>query len=185
MKTFIHTGFLCFFKYLVCPIYNDFIFSIFNFECLSMKFTPASVNFFNLVKLPLAYFAGVRVRSITDQEVIVTITHRWKNQNPFKSMFWAAQGMAAELPTGVLVMKAIQDSGRKVSMLVTHQQADFYKKATGKITFSCTSGDEIRAAIETSIQTGEGQKIVLTAKGTNSDGVIVSKFDFHWSLRVK
>ena len=80
-------------------------------------------------------------------------------------MFWAAQGMAAELPTGVLVMKAIRDSGRKVSMLVTHQQADFYKKATGKITFSCTGGDEIsRTAIETSIQTGEGQEIVLTCK---------------------
>ncbi|ARV16748.1 DUF4442 domain-containing protein [Polaribacter sp. SA4-12] len=150
-----------------------------------MKFTPRKVNLFNLVKLPLAYLGGVRVRSITDTEVVVTIKHRWMNQNPFNSMFWAAQGMAAEMPTGVLVMKAIHDSKRKVSMLVTNQEAQFFKKATGRITFSCKGGNEIREAIQESIKTGEGQVIVLTSEGKNKDGVVVSKFQFHWSLRVK
>tara|TARA_X000000950_G_C13671668_1_gene560230 strand:+ start:105 stop:560 length:456 start_codon:yes stop_codon:yes gene_type:complete len=150
-----------------------------------MKFTPAKVNFFNLIKLPLAYFGGVRVKLITDSEVVVTIKHRWMNQNPFKSMFWAAQGMAAEMPTGILVMKAIYDSKRKVSMLVTHQEADFYKKATGRITFICSGGNEIKEAIQKSIKTGEGQMIILTATGFNSDGVEVSKFRFHWSIKVK
>ena len=150
-----------------------------------MKFTPTKVNFFNFIKLPLAFFGGVRVKSITDKEVVVTIKHRWMNQNPFKSMFWAAQGMAAEMPTGILVMKAIDDSKRKVSMLVTHQEADFYKKATGRIAFSCRGGNEIREAIQESIKTGEGQKIVLTSTGINTDGVVVSKFQFHWSIKVK
>ena len=150
-----------------------------------MKFTPAKVNFFNFLKLPLAFFGGVRVKSITDKEVVVTIKHRWMNQNPFKSMFWAAQGMAAEMPTGVLVMKAIADSKRKVSMLVTHQEAQFFKKATGRITFSCTGGNEIREAIQKSIETGEGQLIILTSIGKNTNGVEVSKFQFHWSIRVK
>ena len=150
-----------------------------------MKFTPRKVNLFNLIKLPLAYLGGVRVRSITDTEVVVSIKHRWMNQNPFNSMFWAAQGMAAEMPTGVLVMKAIKDSKRKVSMLVTHQEAQFFKKATGRITFTCKGGEEIRDAIQKSIETGEGQVIVLTSEGVNKDGVVVSSFQFHWSLRVK
>ena len=150
-----------------------------------MKFTPGKVNLFNLIKLPLAYLGGVRVQTITDKEVVVTIKHRWMNQNPFNSMFWAAQGMAAEMPTGVLVMKAIKDSNRKVSMLVTHQEAQFFKKATGRITFTCKGGDEIRDAIQKSIETGEGQVIVLTSEGVNKDGVVVSSFQFHWSLRVK
>lgn len=150
-----------------------------------MKFTPAKVNFFNLIKLPLAFFGGVRVKSITDKEVVVTIKHRWFNQNPFKSMFWAAQGMAAEMPTGILVMKAIDDSKRKVSMLVTHQEAKFFKKATGKITFSCTGGNEIRETIQKSIDTGEGQLIILTSTGINTEGIEVSKFQFHWSIKVK
>ncbi|PQJ72493.1 DUF4442 domain-containing protein [Polaribacter butkevichii] len=150
-----------------------------------MKFTPRKVNLFNLVKLPLAYLGGVRARTITDTEVVVSIKHSWMNQNPFKSMFWAAQGMAAEMPTGVLVMKAIDDSKRKVSMLVTKQEAEFFKKATGKILFSCKGGNEIREAIQKSIATGEGQVIVLTSEGKNKEGVVVSRFQFHWSLRVK
>lgn len=150
-----------------------------------MKFTPSKVNFFNFLKLPLASLGGVRVKLITDTEVVVTIKHRWINQNPFKSMFWAAQGMAAELPTGLLVMKAIDDSKRKVSMLVTHQEAQFFKKATGKITFSCKGGNEIRDAIQKSIETGEGQKLWLSAEGINQDGVVVSRFKFQWSLKVK
>ncbi|WP_166383158.1 MULTISPECIES: DUF4442 domain-containing protein [unclassified Polaribacter] len=150
-----------------------------------MKFTPRKVNLFNLVKLPLAYLGGVRVRTITDTEVVVSIKYRWMNQNPFRSMFWAAQGMAAEMPTGVLVMKAIDDSKVKVSMLVTKQEAQFFKKATGRILFSCKGGNEIREAIKASIKTGEGQVIVLTSEGKNKEGVVVSRFQFHWSLRVK
>ena len=150
-----------------------------------MKITPRKANLFNLVKVPLAYLGGVRVRVITDTEVVVSIKYRWMNQNPFKSMFWAAQGMAAEMPTGVLVMKAIDDSKRKVSMLVTKQEAEFFKKATGKILFSCKGGNEIREAIQKSIATGEGQVIVLTSEGKNKEGVVVSRFQFHWSLRVK
>ncbi len=150
-----------------------------------MKFSPVNVNFFNLIKLPLAYFGGVRVKSISDNEVVVKIKHRWINQNPFKSMFWAAQGMAAELPTGLLVMKAIKDSNRKVSMLVTHQEAHFFKKATGVIHFSCKGGDQIRDAIAASIKTGEGQTILLVSEGVNEQGVVVSRFQFEWSLKVK
>ena len=150
-----------------------------------MKFTPLKVNLFNLIKLPLAYFGGVRVLTITDIEVVVSIKHRWINQNPFKSMFWAAQGMAAEMPTGILMMKAIDRSKRKVSMLVTRQEAQFFKKATGRILFSCTGGNEIREAIQESIKTGEGQVVVLVSEGKNKDGVVVSKFTFEWSLKVK
>tara|TARA_B110001454_G_C12588436_1_gene379128 strand:+ start:155 stop:610 length:456 start_codon:yes stop_codon:yes gene_type:complete len=150
-----------------------------------MKFTPIKVNLFNLLKLPLAYLGGVRVSAITDTEVVVTIKHRWMNQNPFNSMFWAAQGMAAEMTTGVLVMKAIDGSKRKFSMLVTSQEAQFFKKATGCITFSCKGGNEIREAMQKSIKTGEGQVVVLTSEGKNNDGIVVSRFQFDWSLKVK
>jgi hypothetical protein len=150
-----------------------------------MKITPGKINTFMLFKLPLAYFGGVRVKILSNDKAVVKIKHKWINQNPFKSMFWAAQGMAAEMSTGVLVMQEIEKSKRKVSMLVTHQESDFFKKATGSILFTCKGGNEIRDAIEESIKTGEGQVIVLTSEGKNKEGVIVSIFQFHWSLRVK
>jgi hypothetical protein len=150
-----------------------------------MKITSSRVNTFMFFKLPLGWWSGMRVKSLTDTTSVVRITYKWINQNPFKSMFWAAQGMAAEMSTGVLVMQEIEKSKRKVSMLVTHQESDFFKKATGSILFTCKGGNEIRDAIEESIKTGEGQVIVLTSEGKNKEGVIVSIFQFHWSLRVK
>ena len=150
-----------------------------------MKITPKRVNLFMLLKLPLAYIGGVRVKTLSEEQATVKITHKWMNQNPFKSMFWAAQGMAAEMSTGILVMKAIEDSKENTSMLVTHQEANFYKKATGKILFTCKGGDEIRKAIKMSKQSKEGQVVQLIAEGKNEDGVVVSKFNFEWSLKVK
>ena len=150
-----------------------------------MKITPGKINTFMLFKLPLAYFGGERVKTIAHDAAVVKIKHKWINQNPFKSMFWAAQGMAAEMSTGVLVMQEIEKSNRKVSMLVVHQESDFFKKATGKILFTCNGGNKIREAIEASIETGEGQVIILKSEGVNEDGVVVSNFQFQWSLKVK
>jgi hypothetical protein len=150
-----------------------------------MKITPRKINTFMFFKLPLAWLGGVRVHEMTDTACVVRIRHRWINQNPFKSMFWAAQGMAAEMSTGVLVMKKIADSGKKVSMLVTDQRGNFTKKATGRIRFECNDGALIEAAIKKSAETGEGQVVTMKSIGYNTEGVSVSNFEFEWSLKVK
>ena len=142
-------------------------------------------NMFLFFKLPAAWWCGVRLRSMNQQKAIVTVRHRWINQNPFKSMFWAVQGMAAELTTGALMIDQIKASGRKISMLVANNNASFTKKATGKITFTCEDCDQISGALERTIQTGEGQAIWMKATGVNEDGVVVSVFNFEWTIRIK
>ena len=138
-----------------------------------------------MFKLPAAYFTGVRTRALSDTTCVVTVKHRWVNQNPFKSMFWAVQGMAAELTTGALVMKKITGSGKKISMLVASNNASFSKKATGRITFTCNEGNKIDEAINLAIESGEGQTVWLNANGINEDGIEVSSFNFEWTLKVK
>lgn len=150
-----------------------------------MKFTPRKVNAFLFFKLPSAFFTGVRLKSLTDDTAEVKVTYKWVNQNPFKSMFWAVQGMASELATGVLVMKEIAASNRKISMLVTNMNGTFTKKATGKIRFECNQGQLIRETIQKAIETGEGQTVIVTAEGFNNEGISVSKFEYEWSLKVK
>ncbi|WP_408040385.1 DUF4442 domain-containing protein [Tenacibaculum amylolyticum] len=150
-----------------------------------MKFTPSKINFYLLFKLPSAYFTGIRVKSISEEKSTVYVKHRWINQNPFKSMFWAVQGMAAEFSTGMLVLQAIYKSKRKISMLVTNMDATFTKKATGRIRFECLQGEEVKAAIQKAIETGEGETLMLTSEGINEEGISVSKFQFEWSLKVK
>ena len=152
---------------------------------MNIMITPRKINLFILLKMPLGYISGMRVKTITETTAIVRIKHQWMNQNPFKSMFWAAQGMAAEMSTGVLVMQEIKKSKRTVSMLVTHQKSEFFKKATGNILFTCSSGNQIKEAIQKSTETNEGQTVRLTSSGVNTDGVVVSTFAFEWSLKVK
>ncbi|MBP2833418.1 DUF4442 domain-containing protein [Aquimarina sp. U1-2] len=147
--------------------------------------TPGKLNTFLLVKLPSAWLCGVRVKSIDQTSCTVTVKHKWINQNPFNSMFWAVQGMAAELTTGALVTKYIRDSGKRISMLVATNNATFTKKATGRITFVCNDGQLVKDAIKKTIKTGEGQTVWMTAVGTNSDNVEVSTFNFEWTLKVK
>ncbi|WP_223034115.1 DUF4442 domain-containing protein [Hanstruepera marina] len=150
-----------------------------------MELTPSKINLFNLFKLPAAFFTGIRVKAINESSCTVSVKHRWVNQNPFKSMFWAVQGMAAELTTGALVMAKIKHSGRNISMLVLSNNASFTKKATGRITFLCNDGEKVDEAITKSIKTGEGQTVWMKSVGTNSDGVEVSTFNFEWTIKVK
>lgn len=150
-----------------------------------MEVTPRKMNWFFMFKMPSAFFTGVRLKEITDTSSVVTVKYRWANQNPFNSMYFAVQSMAAELTTGALVIKKIHESGRKISMLVTNHNGNFTKKATGRITFVCDNGQEIEAAINKTIETGEGQTILLKSVGKNEEGVQVSAYEFEWSVRVK
>ncbi|MEM0931324.1 MAG: DUF4442 domain-containing protein [Bacteroidota bacterium] len=150
-----------------------------------MATSPSKFNTFTFFKLPSAWWCGVRLKHIDETKAITTVTHRWVNQNPFNSMFWAVQGMAAELSTGAMVIDQIRKSGRKISMLVQNNKAFFGKKATGKITFTCEDGHLIADAIKKTIETGEGQKFWMKSVGINQDGIEVSTFDFEWTVRLK
>ncbi|MBP1841598.1 DUF4442 domain-containing protein [Formosa algae] len=150
-----------------------------------MTLTASKLNGFLMFKLPSAYICGVRTKSLNPDSCVVTVRHRWINQNPFKSMFWAVQGMAAELSTGALVMLRIAESKKKISMLVLSNEASFTKKATGKITFTCQDGHLIQDAIDKTVATGDGQTFWMKAIGVNQDGVEVSTFKFQWTVRVK
>lgn len=150
-----------------------------------MKFTPSKLNTFLLFKLPSAFISGVRVKEITPEKCVVTVKHRWMNQNPFNSMYFAVQAMAAELTTGALVMYHIKESGKKISMLVANNKGTFTKKARGRITFTCTDGHLIASTIAATVATGEGQTFWMKSTGIDEAGDVVSVMEFEWSVRAK
>ncbi len=147
--------------------------------------SKSKINSFLLFKLPSAYFCGVRTKSITENQCVVTVKHRWINQNPFKSMYFAVQAMAAELATGALVLSYIKESNQNISMLVANSKSNFSKKATGRINFTCNDGLLVQNAIKHTIDTGEGQTIWLQSIGLNEKGEQVSIFDFEWTVLLK
>ena len=147
--------------------------------------TASKLNTFLFFKLPSAFICGVRVKTIDKSQCIVSVKHRWNNQNPFKSMYFAVQAMAAELSTGALVIVGIKQSGRNISMLVASNRSTFTKKATGRINFTCQDGHLIDEAIKNTLATGEGQTFWMTSKGVNEKGEQVSVFEFEWTVKAK
>ena len=113
------------------------------------------------------------------------VKHRWINQNPFKSLYFAVQQMAAELSTGALVMQAIKRHNVPISMLVIEAQSQFYKKATGHINFECRSGQQVIEAVNRSVKENSPQVIDIPVSAYNSEGIKVSEFSFKWSIKPK
>ena len=150
-----------------------------------MHITPNKLNVFTALKLPSAYLCGVRTKYIDAAKCVVNVRYTWINQNPFKSMFWAVQGMAAEFSTGALIMSKIKNSEKRISMLVISNKATFTKKAIGKITFSCNDGNLVDITLSKAIETGEGQTLWMQSIGKDERGDVVSTFNFQWSVKVK
>ena len=135
-----------------------------------------------LLKLPAAWLSGVRLTSINDSKCEAKVRFKWINQNPYHSMFWAVQGMAAELTTGMLLTKCIQDSNANISMLLVSNKSSFHKKAVGKITFTCSEGKVAKQLINLTIE-NITSKAWLKAKGYDEEGDFVSEFEFEWSCK--
>ena len=138
-----------------------------------------------MLKVPAAWLCGVRIKKLEGPVCGVSVRHRWINQNPFNSLYFAVQAMAAELSTGALVMKQVKESGRRISMLVKSNTSTFTKKATGRILFTCEDGSLVQEAIDKAVLTGEGQTLWMSSRGRNEEGVEVSDFKFEWTLKLK
>ena len=149
-----------------------------------MQLNPSKINWFLMFKLPAAYWCGVRLKTLTEVESSASVKFKWINQNPFRSMYFAVQMMAAELSTGALVMSKIKDSRKNVSMLVASNQAVFNKRVTGRVVFTCTDGALVSAVIA-KMTAGEAQGITLRSIGTNEAGEIVSEMKFEWTLKLR
>lgn len=137
-----------------------------------------------LTRLPSIYFWGVKVVSLDEQECIVSIPFKWATKNPFKSIYFAAQGGAAELSTGLLVESQLKGRG-KWSMLVIDFQAKFTKKADALVKYRCNDGAKVAVTIAKAEETGMPQTMQLESIGYLVDGTEVGRVGITWSLKKK
>ncbi|WP_066834721.1 DUF4442 domain-containing protein [Rufibacter ruber] len=146
---------------------------------------PVKLKLFLFKNLPMAYLAGVRIKSLTEQEAQTTIEYGYLTKNPFKSIYFACLGMAAELSSGVLSMMYLYKANPSVSMLVVDLQATFTKKAVGTITFTCADGEAIAQAVRQTQETGLGASLQTVSIGRDEAGDEVARFVISWSYKVR
>jgi hypothetical protein len=146
---------------------------------------PLLSRAFFLAKLPLALFAGVRLRALDERTCTVTVPYGWRSTNPFRSTYFAALSMAAELSTGALAMLATETATQPVALLIIGLSASFEKKATATTTFTCAEGDKLFAAVERAVATGEPAVATVESIGRRHDGTVVARFTFTWSFKAR
>lgn len=145
--------------------------------------TASKFNKFLFIKLPSAWWCGVRLKELNNKNAVTRVKYKWFNTNPFKSMYFAVHSMAAELSTGGLVAKKTLEHQDSFAMLVVEQNSTFHKKVTGKIQFTCNDGNLVDEAIKKSIETNEPQKISMKSVGVDEAGDKVSEHTFTWSIK--
>ena len=146
---------------------------------------PIKFKLFLLTKLPSAFFCGVKVQSISEENAVVTVPYKWLSQNPFKSTYFACLAMAAEMSTGLLSMMNTYQQQPAISMLVTGLEASYFKKTTSRTYFTCQDGAAIKNCIEEAIKTGNGVSIKAKSTGRNAAGETVAEFYITWSFKAK
>jgi len=148
-----------------------------------MKFDLRSLNRFLLLKIPIARLAGIRVVRLDDKACELTLRHRWLNQNPFGSVYFGVLVMGGELATGIPLFKAVNDSGRKISMLVKSHRSEFLKKATGRIRFVFDDMEDLNRNLQTALQSGEKHAFELHSRALDEQGETVATFSYLWSVK--
>ena len=146
---------------------------------------PFKFKLFLLSKLPNAFFTGLKIKELSEQKCAVSIRYKWFNKNPFKSTYFASLAMAAELSTGVLAMQSVENSGKKLNMLVVNVSGDFFKKAIGKTIFTCVDGEAFTNTINTCILENKAQTFTAASIGKNEAGEEIAKFLITWSFKMK
>jgi len=134
-------------------------------------------------QLPLAAFAGLRLRSLDEGGCTVILPGGWRTQNPFRSTYFAAQAMAAEMSTGAPALVLVQGSEARVSLLVTEVRARYTKKVVGESQFTFREIGEMKDTSDHAAQTGEPATYVARSVGRNAAGDTASEFEVMWSFK--
>lgn len=144
---------------------------------------PWRMRGFFLSKLPLALAAGLRVEAVDRRRCAVSVPYGWRTTNPFRSTYFAALSMAAELSTGALAMIATRSAPAPVALLIVALEASFEKKAAAMATFTCADGDAIFAAVAGALASAEPVTVRAESIGRLPDGVVAARFAFTWSFK--
>jgi hypothetical protein len=121
------------------------------------------------------------IKSLDHNGCTVVLKDHWWIRNPFKSVFWAVMGMAAELSTGALVYSFA--SGTGVKFILVGMEAQFFKKAKGKTSYVCDSGQEISRKLEQMMNTDDPGVVIMPAYAKDESGNVLAEFKFQWQLR--
>lgn len=134
-------------------------------------------------RLPLAACAGLSLRSIDGSSCTVSLPGGWRTRNPFRSTYFAAQAMAAEMSTGVPALVLVQGAPASVAMILREVRAVFSKSIQGRSSFTFSDVAGMQAVVERAARSGESEMYTGRSTGRTADGAVAAEFDITWSFK--
>ena len=144
---------------------------------------PWNFRLYLWARLPLAACAGLSLRRLDDTGCTVALPGGWRTQNPFRSMYFAAQAMAAEMSTGAPAMVLVAGAPASVAMLVTGFRATYKKKVVGPSSYTFEEVAGMGAAVERAAAGPEPQAYVARSTARDSNADVCSEFEVTWSFK--
>lgn len=145
------------------------------------------VRFFGLTKVPLIFFVGPSVVRLDDEQCVIKIPLNRRTKNHLNSMYFGVLATGADLAGGLVAMKEITNSKRKVALSFKDFHAEFLKRAHGDVHFVCTQIPEIKKFVAEVIESGERMNFpvhieaIVPKEGSDP----VAKFTLTLSLKLK
>lgn len=165
---------------------DTFAFDVDRAEALRRRMrSSVLVTAYNLAKMPLAWWSGLRIDELEPERCRVSVPYRWRTTNPFGCTHFAALAMAGELSTGALVMAALEGAPGRGSMIMNRAEVTYTRRATGRSTFTCTEGHLLDAAVRAAVTSGEWTEVTLSTAGQDAAGEPLSSMHFTWAVRVR
>ena len=134
-------------------------------------------------RLPLAACAGLRLEQLDDAACVVGLPGGWRTQNPFRSTYFAAQAMAAEMSTGAPALVLLRDAPVSIAMLVVGLKVTYSKKLVGAGVFTFEDVAGMRAAIARAATADESQAFTARSTGRDPKAEVVAEFEIDWSFK--
>ena len=159
---------------------------LFNAEADALRrrlLRPWSFRAYLWANLPLAACAGLSLRRLDEAGCAVALPGGWRTQNPFRSTYFAAQAMAAEMSTGAPAMVFVRAAPASVAMILRGIEAVFTKKIQGPSLFTFDDVAGLAAVVSRAAASGDSESYVGRSLGHGPDGQPAAEFRVTWSFK--
>lgn len=122
----------------------------------------------SLARVPLLAFCNPQLLSV-EPTAKVTLPLNFVTKNHFRTMYFGALAMGAELSVAVPILEAMFIKKKPVSFIFKDFKCEFLKRADTSVIFEFSDIEESRRAIEDALATGERLNKTFKGKAYSKD----------------
>lgn len=157
-------------------------------ELISKNFKETLLlNTFGLLKIPMIAFLWPRVVRIDDEVCEIKIPLSYRSKNHLGAMYFGALSVGADMSGGLIAMREIQKSKKKISLVFKNFHANFLKRAEADVHFYSKDVQICKNLVQKCIESKEREETILNvyAKCPKLSEDIIAQFQLTLSLKCK